>query len=54
MTFGKPVTVTRNQQQPGFSPDALERVFQADPAKLPLYAGAPSERGGFRSTRSSR
>ena len=30
VTFGKPVTVMRNQQQPGFSPDALERVFQAD------------------------
>ncbi len=45
VTFGKPVTVMRNQQQPGFSPAALERVFQADPSKLPLYAGAPSERG---------
>jgi len=45
VTFGKPVTVMRNQMQPGFSPEALARVFQADAAKLPQYAGAPSERG---------
>ncbi len=45
VTFGKTVTVMRNQQQPGFPPEALARVFQADASKLPQYAGAPSERG---------
>ncbi len=45
VAFGKPLTVMRNQPQPGFSPDALARVFQADAARLPQYAGAPSERG---------
>jgi peptidyl-prolyl cis-trans isomerase D len=47
VTFGKPVTLTRNQAQPGFPPDALLRIFQADTAKLPAYVGAPSESGGF-------
>ena len=47
VVFGKPVSLTRDQNQPGFTPDALTRIFQADPAKLPLYLGAPSERGGF-------
>ncbi len=45
VTFGKPVTVVRNQQQPGFPPEAIARVFQADASKLPQYAGAPGERG---------
>ena len=27
--------------------DALARIFQVDPAKLPAYVGAPSEQGGF-------
>ncbi len=45
VTFGKPVTLARNQAQPGFPPEALARVFQADGAKLPQYVGAPSERG---------
>ncbi len=47
VTFGKPVTLTRNQAQPGFPPDALKNVFQADEHKLPAYAGAANERGGF-------
>jgi peptidyl-prolyl cis-trans isomerase D len=47
VAFSKPVTLQRGQQQPGFSPDAVTRVFQADAAKLPSYAGAPNERGGF-------
>jgi peptidyl-prolyl cis-trans isomerase D len=47
VTFGKPVTLTRNQAQPGFPPDALLRIFQADSAKLPTYVGAPSEGGAF-------
>ena len=47
VSFGKPVALTRNQAQPGFPPDALVRIFQVDPAKVPQYVGAPNERGGF-------
>ncbi len=47
LSFGKPVTLSRNQAQPGFPPDALIKIFQASPVKLPVYVGAPSERGGF-------
>ncbi len=47
MTFAKPVALFRNRQQPGFTPDAVTRIFQADAAKLPHYVGAASERGGF-------
>ena len=47
LTFGKPVTLQRNQPQPGFPPDAVARVFQMDGAKLPAYSGAANERGGF-------
>ena len=47
MSFGKPVTLTRNQAQPGFPPDALIKIFQANANKLPAYVGAPAERGTF-------
>jgi len=47
VTFGKPLMVNRNQSQPDLSPDALNKVFQMSAAKLPGYAGAPNERGGF-------
>jgi peptidyl-prolyl cis-trans isomerase D len=47
VSFGKPVTLQRGQSQPGFAPDAVTRVFQADPAKLPRFLGATNERGGF-------
>ena len=47
VVFGKPVTLNRNQVQPNFTQDALKAVFQADPAKLPAYAGAVNERGGY-------
>lgn len=47
LSFGKPTTLTRNQAQPGFPPAALIKIFQASPAKLPAYVGAPAERGGF-------
>jgi peptidyl-prolyl cis-trans isomerase D len=40
LAFGKTVAVTRNQAQPGFPPDALARIFQANPEKLPAYIGA--------------
>jgi peptidyl-prolyl cis-trans isomerase D len=47
MSFGKPVTLTRNQAQPGFPPDALIKIFQANANKLPAYVGALAERGTF-------
>ena len=47
VTFAPPVTLARNEVQPGFSPGALTRIFQVDPAKVPQYAGASNERGGF-------
>ena len=47
LTFGKPVTMTRNQPPPGFTPDAVKTIFEADPRRLPAYSGAPNERGGF-------
>jgi peptidyl-prolyl cis-trans isomerase D len=47
LSFGKSVTVNRNQVQPNFSPDALKAVFQLDQGKLPAYTGAVNERGGF-------
>jgi peptidyl-prolyl cis-trans isomerase D len=47
VAFGKPVSLQRGQPQPGFTPDAVTRVFQADPAKLPKFIGAANERGGF-------
>jgi len=47
VTFGKPVSVLRNQMQPGFTPDALGKVFRVDAAKLPQLVGASNERGGF-------
>jgi peptidyl-prolyl cis-trans isomerase D len=47
VAFGKPVMVGRGQAQEGFSQEALTRVFQANPDRLPSYAGAPNERGGY-------
>jgi peptidyl-prolyl cis-trans isomerase D len=47
LTFGKPVTVARNRPQPGFPQAALTAIFQTDAAKLPAYAGAANERGGY-------
>jgi peptidyl-prolyl cis-trans isomerase D len=47
VTFGKPVSVLRNQMQPGFSADALTGVFRVDAAKLPQYVGAANEHGGY-------
>jgi peptidyl-prolyl cis-trans isomerase D len=54
ITFGKTVPITRNLNIPGFSPDTLKSIFQAAPAKLPAYVGAPNERGGYTVYRVSR
>ena len=47
VVFGEAVSLTRNQVQPGFPPDALLSIFHADPAKLPVYTGTPTEGGGY-------
>jgi peptidyl-prolyl cis-trans isomerase D len=47
IAFGKPVRLQRGQPQPGFTADAVTRIFQTDPAKLPKFIGATNERGGF-------
>ena len=47
VNFGKPVTISRGQPQPGLSPEALGRVFEANPDKLPAFTGAINEKGGF-------
>jgi len=47
VSFAKPVSLLRNRMQPGFTPDAVTRIFQVDKATLPRYVGATNERGGF-------
>ena len=47
LVFGAPVPLTRNQAQPGFSPDALARIFRLAPEALPKLIGLANERGGF-------
>jgi len=47
VTFGKPVTVSRNAPQPGLPPEAITRIFQAHSVKLPAYTGALNEAGGY-------
>jgi peptidyl-prolyl cis-trans isomerase D len=45
LTFGKPVTLTRNQAQPGITPEAATQLFQVDATKLPRFVGATNEKG---------
>ncbi|HVJ75453.1 MAG TPA: SurA N-terminal domain-containing protein [Casimicrobiaceae bacterium] len=47
VTFAKPVELTRNQVGAGFPPEALTRIFQAEPAKFPAYVTGTPPRGGF-------
>jgi peptidyl-prolyl cis-trans isomerase D len=47
VAFGKPVLVARNQPQPGLPPDAVTKIFQLGTTKLPAYAGAVNESGGY-------
>ncbi len=47
LSFGKAVTVNRNQAQADLPPAALAKVFQADPAKLPVYVSAVNDAGGY-------
>jgi peptidyl-prolyl cis-trans isomerase D len=45
LSFSAPAKVSRMQAQPGMLPDAVQKIFRADPTKLPQYVGA-SEAGG--------
>ena len=47
VVFSKPVALVRNRPQPGFTPDAVTRIFQLETTKLPAYVGTPGEGGGF-------
>lgn len=47
LAWDKPREFTRQQRQPGFSDEAITAIFRADPAKLPGYAGATNEKGGY-------
>lgn len=47
VAFAKPVLIARNQMQPGFTPETITRIFQADAAKLPRYLGATNDKGGY-------
>jgi peptidyl-prolyl cis-trans isomerase D len=47
VSFDKPLTLTRNQVQPGVTPDALKTIFEASGQKLPAYVGATNDKGGF-------
>ncbi len=47
LSFGKPVTVLRNQPQQGIAPEALKTIFGEDPHKLPAYSGAVTASGSY-------
>ena len=47
LSFGKPVTLLRNQPQPGIAPEALKTIFEENPNKLPAYSGAVNAGGGY-------
>jgi len=47
LTFGKTLTVTRNQQQPDVPPDAVGKIFQANATKLPTYVSGVTNDGGY-------
>ena len=45
LSFANRVAVARGRPAPGFSPDAVTKIFQADATKLPRYVGATSGAG---------
>jgi len=47
VTFGKTITVSRNQGQPDVSPDAVAKIFQASATKLPAYVNGVTDTGGY-------
>jgi len=47
IAFAKPIELSRNQTGALVSPDALAKIFQADPTKFPAYVTGSNPRGGF-------
>jgi len=47
VAFAKPELVNRTQAKSALPPEALAKVFHANPDQLPAYGGAVNERGGF-------
>ncbi len=47
LSFAAPVTLTRDQVQKGYTPEALTKIFQADAAHLPQFTGTVNGVGGF-------
>lgn len=47
LAFSKPAELLRSQVGPGMPADALVKVFEVDPKKLPAYVGESNERGGY-------
>ena len=54
VTFAKPVTVNRNQAQPELPPEALTKVFQANPTSFRRTPARPTSAAAIRSTSWSR
>ena len=47
VTFGKTITVNRNQGQSDVPPDAVAKIFQASGTKLPTYVAGVTNDGGY-------
>ena len=47
VTFGKTITVNRNQGQSDVPPDAVAKIFQASGTKLPTYVSGVTNDGGY-------
>lgn len=47
IAFAKPIELARNQAGALVSPDALAKIFQADPTKFPAYVTGTNPRGGY-------
>jgi len=47
LAFDKPREFTRQQRQPGFTEEGVNAVFRANASKLPAYAGALNDKGGY-------
>jgi len=47
VTFGKTLTVKRDQPQADVPPDALAKIFQANAAKLPTYVSGVGANGSY-------
>ena len=47
LAWDTPKELTRQAAQPGFTPDAMAKIFRADAKKLPSYVGAVNDKGGY-------